>query len=41
MKIDLQFQKLRYFNNIVLKIDKFYNLNVNLIHQQNAKTRLQ
>ena len=35
---DIQFQKFQYFDDIVLKIYKFQNLNVDVINQQNAKT---
>ena len=39
VEIDTQFQNFRYFDEIVLKIYKFHSLNVNVINQQNAKTR--
>ena len=41
IKIDIQFQNFRCSNDTVLKIYKSHSLNINVIDQQNAKTRLQ
>ena len=41
VEIDIQFQKFRCFDDTALKIYKFHNLNVDVIDQQNAKTRSQ
>ena len=41
VEIDIQSQKFRCFDDISLKIHKFHNLNVDVINQQNAKTRSQ
>ena len=41
VEIDIQSQNFWCFNDILLKIYKFHNLNVNVIDQQNVKTRSQ
>ena len=41
VEIDIQFQDFRCLDDIALKIYKFHSLNVDVIDQQNAKTRLQ
>ena len=38
---DIQFQSFWCFNDTALKIYKFHSLNVDVINQQNAETRLQ
>ena len=37
VEIDIQFQTFRCLDNIALKIDKFHNLNVDVINQQNIE----
>ena len=41
VEIDIQFKDFRCLDDIVVKVDKFYNLNVDVIDQQNAKIRSQ
>ena len=41
VEIEIQFQKFRCLDDTVLKIYKFHSLNVDVIDQQNVKTRLQ
>ena len=41
VEIDIQFQNFWCFDDVVLRIYKFHNLNVDMIDQHNAKTRSQ
>ena len=41
VEIDIQFQNFRCFDDTVLKVYKFHNLNIDVIDQQNVKTRSQ